>query len=209
MEYCVGLNKAIKHWRNSPWPRFEPASPKWHTGTLSTTPQAHAQVEPFVTLAGRWDSPESGFVALAPLSRSTNEEEFLPGRWSLLQTCVRNSSSFLRQEWWRRSWRRSANFAYCAAFKITGLDKVVANVFYNKRYNYMPWLDAVSRPLAPVSSVAGGEDTPRRQGSCCNWCFTWSQSYERELQRQRCRNLQRHKQPSKFWQQNLLFWKML
>jgi hypothetical protein len=24
------------------WPRFEPWSPKWHTGALSTTPQAHA-----------------------------------------------------------------------------------------------------------------------------------------------------------------------
>jgi hypothetical protein len=25
------------------WPRFEPGSPKWHTGALSTTPRAHAQ----------------------------------------------------------------------------------------------------------------------------------------------------------------------
>jgi hypothetical protein len=48
MEYCVGLVKAINHWRRLAWPRFEPGSPKWHTGTLSTTPQAHAL--PFITV---------------------------------------------------------------------------------------------------------------------------------------------------------------
>jgi hypothetical protein len=42
MEYCVGLNKAINHWRKLASPRFEPGSPKWHTGALSTTPRAHA-----------------------------------------------------------------------------------------------------------------------------------------------------------------------
>jgi hypothetical protein len=42
MEYCVGLNKAINHWTNLAWRRFEPRSPKWHNGTLSTTPRAHA-----------------------------------------------------------------------------------------------------------------------------------------------------------------------
>jgi hypothetical protein len=42
MEYCVGLNKAINHWTNLAWPRFEPRSPKWHTGALSTTPRARA-----------------------------------------------------------------------------------------------------------------------------------------------------------------------
>jgi hypothetical protein len=40
--YCVGLDKAINHWRNLAWSRFEPRSPKWHTSTLSTTPRAHA-----------------------------------------------------------------------------------------------------------------------------------------------------------------------
>jgi hypothetical protein len=44
MENCVGLNKAINHWRKFAWPRFEPGSPKWHTGALSTTPQAHAHI---------------------------------------------------------------------------------------------------------------------------------------------------------------------
>jgi hypothetical protein len=38
----VGLVKAINHLRNLAWPWFEPGSPKWHTGALSTTPQAHA-----------------------------------------------------------------------------------------------------------------------------------------------------------------------
>jgi hypothetical protein len=37
MEYCVGLVKAINHWRKLAWTRFEPSSPKWHTGALSTT----------------------------------------------------------------------------------------------------------------------------------------------------------------------------
>jgi hypothetical protein len=38
----VSLHKAINHWRNLVWPRFEPWSPKWHTGAISTTPWAHA-----------------------------------------------------------------------------------------------------------------------------------------------------------------------
>jgi hypothetical protein len=38
-----GLDKAINHWRKLAWLRFEPGSPKWHTGALSTTPRAHAQ----------------------------------------------------------------------------------------------------------------------------------------------------------------------
>jgi hypothetical protein len=44
LEYCVGLVKAINHWRNLALPRFEPRSPKWHTGALSTTPQAYSQI---------------------------------------------------------------------------------------------------------------------------------------------------------------------
>jgi hypothetical protein len=43
MEYCVGINKAINCWRNLAWLRFEPGSPKWHTGALSTTPRTHAR----------------------------------------------------------------------------------------------------------------------------------------------------------------------
>jgi hypothetical protein len=30
----------------------------------------------------------------------------------------------------------------------------------------------------------------------------WNQSYDPELQRQRCKNLQRHEQTSAFWKQN-------
>jgi hypothetical protein len=37
------LDKAIEHWRNLAWTRFEPGSSKWHTGALSTTPRARAQ----------------------------------------------------------------------------------------------------------------------------------------------------------------------
>jgi hypothetical protein len=48
MEYCMGIIKAINHWRKLAWPRFEPGSPKWHTGTLSTTLRAHAQLATFL-----------------------------------------------------------------------------------------------------------------------------------------------------------------
>jgi hypothetical protein len=34
--------------------------------------------------------------------------------------------------------------------------------------------------------------------------WPWSQSYDRELQRQRCKNLQRHEWPSAFWKQKYL-----
>jgi hypothetical protein len=43
MDNVLGLDKAINHWRNLAWPRFEPRPPKWHTGALSTTPRAQAR----------------------------------------------------------------------------------------------------------------------------------------------------------------------
>jgi hypothetical protein len=42
IECCVSLDKDIDHWWNLAWPRFEPGSPKWDTGALSTTPRARA-----------------------------------------------------------------------------------------------------------------------------------------------------------------------
>jgi hypothetical protein len=36
MEYCEGLHKAVNCWINLAWPRFEPGSPKWHTGDIAT-----------------------------------------------------------------------------------------------------------------------------------------------------------------------------
>jgi hypothetical protein len=45
--------------------------------------------------------------------------------------------------------------------------------FLFKRYSHpIPWRDSISRPIAPVSSVAGGDDTtwPRRlQGNRRHW----------------------------------------
>jgi hypothetical protein len=40
----------------------------------------------------------------------------------------------------------------------------IFNIFQN--YHPVPWRDSISRPIAPVSSVAGGDDTAslRRQG---------------------------------------------
>jgi hypothetical protein len=48
----LGLVKAISHWRNLAWQRFEPSTPKWHTDALSTTPRAHAQ--PFYKASYGW-----------------------------------------------------------------------------------------------------------------------------------------------------------
>jgi hypothetical protein len=48
----VGLDNAINHWRKLAWLRFEPGSSKWHTGALSTTPQAHAPFLKKVARAG-------------------------------------------------------------------------------------------------------------------------------------------------------------
>jgi hypothetical protein len=38
------------------------------------------------------------------------------------------------------------------------VENVNKNVF-NMSYRPMPWRDSISRPMAPVSSVAGGYDT--------------------------------------------------
>jgi hypothetical protein len=43
MEYCVGLDKAMKYLRNLAWLRFQPGSSKCVTSALSTAPQAHAR----------------------------------------------------------------------------------------------------------------------------------------------------------------------
>jgi hypothetical protein len=42
----------------------------------------------------------------------------------------------------------------------------VREVFFLKGYHPIPWWDSISRPMAPVSSVVGGDDTPSplRQG---------------------------------------------
>jgi hypothetical protein len=39
-------------------------------------------------------------------------------------------------------------------------------VFFNKSYHPMPWRNSISGPVAPISPVAGGDNTtrPRRHG---------------------------------------------
>jgi hypothetical protein len=63
--------------------------------------------------------------------------------------------------------RQLPNFDYNPILGMKKLGKFwVAGLAYSKKlYHPIPRRDSISRPIAPVSSVAGGEDTtrPRRQ----------------------------------------------
>jgi hypothetical protein len=47
-------------------------------------------------------------------------------------------------------------------------------------------------PSAATYASKDDANEPFRRGSLCQFALAWSQCYDRELQRKRCKNLQRH-----------------
>jgi hypothetical protein len=63
-------------------------------------------------------------------------------------------------------------FSVCIGVKICHDDKQYATTmwgitFFLKSYHPIPWRDSISRPIAPISSVAGGDDHSARVAMGC------------------------------------------
>jgi hypothetical protein len=96
-------------------------------------------------------------------------------------SCSSTSRTSSRTSW--ASTRRSDTFGASSAVETlpSGIDftklrfgRKVFECFFPKNYHPKSWRDSISRPIASVSSVAGGEDTtrPLRQGRIFFLCWT-------------------------------------
>jgi hypothetical protein len=99
MEYCVGLDKALNHWKNLAWPRFEPMSPKWHTSALSTTSWAHAHDLLFYKTISAWYFCAVSFYSAKPYNHRLAPETNLGQLSTYICKFVRRYNNWFSEDY--------------------------------------------------------------------------------------------------------------